>query len=80
MRCVLAVAFLLLPVILREAQLHVAFPQPSNLSTFKPSNVPVPCELYPFVFFLLRKTCSNDAPPANSTNTTKVLDRITILC
>ena len=65
--------------------------QPSNLSTFKcgfciphvssgPSNVPVPCALYPFVFFLLRKTCSNDGPPANSINTEKLFARIIIIC
>ena len=39
-----------------------------------------PCALYPFLFFLLRKTCSNDAPPANSINTEKLVDRIIILC
>ena len=41
---------------------------------------PVHCELYPFVFFLLRKTCSNDAPSANPTITKNGLKKSSILC
>src|SRR5215831_4921336 len=39
-----------------------------------------PCELYPCVFFHLRKTSSNDAPWKSSTSTVKGLDKIAHIC
>ena len=48
----------------REAQ--------SNWHEQRVKRVQAPCMLYPFAFFLLRKTGSNDAPWANSAITDKI--------